>query len=73
MQMEALKLNNNFYLNEIIEKLSKELTYKNVDSINKLCLFIEQVTLAAKLGDITLEQADAFIDKAFTLYDTLLT
>ena len=73
MQMEALKLNNNFYLDEIIEKLSKELTYKNVDSMNKICLFLEQITTAAKLEHITLEQADAFIDKAFTLYDTLLT
>lgn len=66
-------MNNNFYLEEIFKKLSKELTYKNVESKNKLCLFLEQITLAAKLGQITLDQADNYIDKAFTLYDTLLT
>lgn len=66
-------MNNNFYLEEIFKKLSKELTYKNVESKNKLCLFLEQTTMAVKLGHITLEQADNYIDRAFTLYDTLLT
>lgn len=66
-------MNNNFYLDEIFTKLSKELTYKNVESKNKLCLFLEQTTMATKLGHITLEQADNYIDKAFALYDTLLT
>ncbi len=64
-------MSNNFYLDGIFTKLSKELTYKNVESKNKICLFLEQTAIAAKLGHITLEQADIYIEKAFALYDTL--